>query len=132
MGRSSERIEVARKALYAFQEVLQIGNPSTIERDAAIQRFEFTFETCWKAAKEVLFERDGIDSGSPKGVIRSCREVGLITDEQSITALHMVDDRNLTVHAYSEKLAVEIYSRLNMYQSIISSWLDALESDMPE
>lgn len=83
MGRSSERIEVARKALYSFQEVMQIGNPTTIERDAAIQRFEFTFEACWKAAKEVLFEREGIDA--------------------------------------------EIYSRLGMYQSIISSWLDAME-----
>jgi hypothetical protein len=81
MGRSSERIEAARKAMLAFQEVMQIEKTTTIERDAAIHRFEFTFEAVWKAAKEVLFEREGIDVGSPKGVIRSCREVGIFTQE---------------------------------------------------
>jgi nucleotidyltransferase substrate binding protein (TIGR01987 family) len=126
MGRSSERIEAARKAMLAFQEVMQIEKPTTIERDAAIQRFEFTFEAVWKAAKEVLFEREGIDVGSPKGVIRSCREVGIFTQEQAITALEMVDDRNLTVHTYNEKLAVEIYSRLRTYQDILSCWLEGL------
>ncbi len=43
MERRYERIEVARKALIAFDEVMQIAKPTTIERDAAIQRFEFTF-----------------------------------------------------------------------------------------
>jgi len=32
------------KALNAFNEVLLIANPTNIERDAAIQRFEFSFE----------------------------------------------------------------------------------------
>lgn len=127
MGRSNERIEAARKAMLAFQEVMHIENPTTIERDAAIQRFEFTFEAVWKAAKQVLFDREGIDAGSPKGAIRSCREVGFLTDEQTITALEMVDDRNLTVHTYNEKLAVEIYSRLRTYREILERWLDRLD-----
>jgi nucleotidyltransferase substrate binding protein (TIGR01987 family) len=126
MGRSSERITAARKAMSAFEEVMKIEEPNTIERDAAIQRFEFTFEAVWKAAKEVLFEREGIDAGSPKGVIRSCREVGMLTQEQTITALEMVDDRNLTVHTYNEKLAVEIYSRLRTYQDILRCWMEGL------
>lgn len=113
----------------AFQEVMRIENPTTIERDAAIQRFEFTFEAVWKAAKQVLYEREGIDMGSPKGVIRSCREVGILTEEQTITALEMVDDRNLTVHTYNEKLAEEIYSRLRVYQDILESWLERLRSE---
>jgi nucleotidyltransferase substrate binding protein (TIGR01987 family) len=128
MGRSIERIAAARKAMRAFHEVMQIEKPSTIERDAAIQRFEFTFEAVWKAAKEVLFEREGIDAGSPKGVLRSCREVGILTEEQTITALEMVDDRNLTIHTYNEKLAVEIYSRLRTYLDIFEHWLEGLES----
>lgn len=127
MDRSKERIAAARKALSAFEEVMQIEQPTSIERDAAIQRFEFTFEASWKAAKETLFKREGIDVGSPKGVIRSCREVGILSDEQTITALQMVDDRNLSVHTYNEALASEIYSRLRTYQSILMSWLNALE-----
>lgn len=129
MGRSGERIEAAHRAMSAFQEVMRIANPTAIERDAAIQRFEFTFEAVWKAAKEVLFRHEGIDAGSPKGVIRSCREVGFLTEEQAITALQMVDDRNLTVHTYNEKLAVEIYSRLHPYMSLLSDWLERLPSE---
>lgn len=129
MDRSKERVAAARKAISAFQEVMRIQKPTAIERDAAIQRFEFTFEACWKAAKEVLFEREGIDVGSPKGAIRSCREVGMFTDEQTVTALEMVDDRNLTVHTYNEKLAEEIYSRLRIYLDILNIWLDQLDLD---
>ncbi len=113
----------------AFEEVMGIENPSLIERDAAIQRFEFTFEAVWKAAKEVLFEREGIDSGSPKSVIRSCRETAILDAEQTVSALQMADDRNLSVHTYNEKLAVEIYSRLHSYQSVFSAWLNGLENN---
>ena len=126
MGRTDERIFVAQRALKAFQEVLEIEHPSSIVRDAAIQRFEFTFETVWKAAKEILYEREGIDAASPKGVIRSCREVGILSTDQAHIALKMVDDRNLTVHTYNEKLAEEIFSRLKPYQALLAMWLDGL------
>jgi hypothetical protein len=33
---------------------MRFEQPGPIERDAAIKRFEFTFETVWKAAKDVL------------------------------------------------------------------------------
>jgi nucleotidyltransferase substrate binding protein (TIGR01987 family) len=128
VGRAAERITLAHKAMLAFREVMAIGKPTSIERDAAIQRFEFTFEAIWKAAKEVLYEHEGIDAGSPKGVIRSCREVGVLKEEQTITALEMVDDRNLTVHTYNEKLAIEIYSRLKSYERLLGEWLEGLES----
>ena len=129
MGRAAERIELARRALSAFEEVMQIDKPSSIERDAAIQRFEFTFEAVWKAAKEVLFEREGIDSGSPKSVIRSCRETAILDAEQTVAALQMADDRNLSVYTYNEKLAAEIYSRLHRYQSVFSAWLNGIENN---
>jgi uncharacterized protein YutE (UPF0331/DUF86 family) len=76
---------------------------------------------------EVLFEHEGIDVGSPKGVIRSCREVGIFTQDQTITALEMVDDRNLTVHTYNERLAVEIYNKLRAYEGILKVWLEGLK-----
>ncbi|WP_181351246.1 nucleotidyltransferase substrate binding protein [Thalassobacillus sp. CUG 92003] len=52
-----------------------------VERDAAIQRFKFSFEASWKAAKEYLYDIEGVDAGSPKSVIRSCKEVHLLEDE---------------------------------------------------
>lgn len=123
MERLNERVAVAEKALAAFQEVMAIANPTLIERDAAIQRFEFTFEAVWKAAKQMLFEVEGIDAGSPKGVIRACREVGLFDEAQAIMALQMADDRNLTVHTYNEALAAEIYGRMKDYVGLMAFWL---------
>lgn len=70
---------------------------------------------------------EGIDTASPKGVVRSCREVGLLDDSEAIMALKMADDRNLTVHTYNEPLAVEIYSRLKDYCLLIEKWLTEMK-----
>jgi len=117
------------KALQALSEVLAIPNPSAIERDAAIQRFEFSCETAWKAAKQVLFDREGIDEGSPKGVIRSCRSVGILDADEAQLALQMIDDRNLTVHTYNEPLAQQIYNRLFAYRDLLIKWTERLKEN---
>ncbi len=77
MERLKERIQVAKKALDAFEQVLNLEEDSTIIRDAAIQRFDFTFEACWKATKQFLFDVEGFDVDSPKGVMRAAREVNI-------------------------------------------------------
>jgi len=48
---------------------------SDIVRDAAIQRFEYTFEAVWQAMQLFLREEEGFEIGSPKGAIRTrhCR-----------------------------------------------------------
>lgn len=125
-----ERLENADKALNAFHELALITEPSAIERDAAIQRFEFSFEACWKASKQYLYIVEGIDIGSPKGVIRSSREVGLFSDEETILGLNMVDQRNLTVHTYNEELAVEIFKGLPHYYQLLRNWMDRLKNNI--
>ncbi|PMB02681.1 nucleotidyltransferase [Fischerella thermalis CCMEE 5273] len=94
MDRLKQRLETANQAISRLEEILSIQNPSVIERDAAIQRFEFSFEAQWKLAKHYLRTFEGIDVGSPKSVIRSCREVGLLTEQESTRALELVDDQN--------------------------------------
>jgi len=126
VDRLNERLQDANSALSRFDEVLSIKNPSSIERDAAIQRFEFTFEAVWKAAKEYLYVVEGIDTASPKGVIRHCRELGIFNEDTASHALVMADDRNLTVHTYNEKLAIEIHSRVKPYFSLMRNWLEKL------
>lgn len=79
MERLRQRLKAAEKALASFEKLANIKNPNDVERDAAIQRFEFSFEASWKAAKQYLYDVEGVDAGSPKSVIRSCREVHLVT-----------------------------------------------------
>jgi nucleotidyltransferase substrate binding protein (TIGR01987 family) len=127
MERLYIRIASASKALTALREVVGIGDVSAITRDAAIQRFEFTFEAVWKAAKLYLKEIEGLDIGSPKGVLRASLEVGLLSENETSLGLEMVDDRNLTSHTYNEGLAVSIYERLDDYARLLSIWLKRMK-----
>ena len=77
MERLKERLAVAARAVLRLKEAAQLPNPSELERDAIIQRFEFSFEAVWKAAQAYLLTVEGIDLASPKSVIRACRESGL-------------------------------------------------------
>ena len=126
MGRLKERIEVAVKAL-ATLTALPLGESvDDVVRDAAIQRFEYTFEVVWKAAQLYLREKEGLEQGSPKGVVRACLQVGLLTEDESRLAMVMIDDRNLTVHTYNEELAQRIFSNLKDYAEFMAVWLTAM------
>ncbi|SDM70837.1 Nucleotidyltransferase substrate binding protein like [Geoalkalibacter ferrihydriticus] len=63
MDRLKERLEMAEKALGSFQDLPLGKNVDDIVRDAAIQRFEYTFEAVWKAAQLYLREKEGLDRG---------------------------------------------------------------------
>jgi nucleotidyltransferase substrate binding protein (TIGR01987 family) len=80
-----------------------------LHRDAAIQRFEFSFELAWKAAQKAL-RGEGIDAASPKGCFREAFRLGWIPREEPW--LNMLEDRNLTSHTYDAQLAEAVYRRL--------------------
>ncbi|MEA1992060.1 MAG: HI0074 family nucleotidyltransferase substrate-binding subunit [Thermodesulfobacteriota bacterium] len=121
------KVNTARKALKTLQELLDKDSPSIVERDAAIQRFEYTFEAVWKAGKLFLREVEGLEIGSPKGVMRSFLQVGLLAEDQTALGLSMVDDRNLTSHTYNESLADQIYGQLGTYSDLMAKWVSAME-----
>jgi len=82
---------------------------SALVRDGTIQRFEFTFELVWKTLKLYL-ERQGHECGGPRATLKKAFAEGLIaTPEEADVWLQMLDDRNLTSHAYHEVLATRIY-----------------------
>lgn len=132
MERLRERLSVARHALSSLEELVVLERPSRVERDAAIQRFEYTCEALWKAAQRYLLVVEGLSLGSPKGCIRACRDVGLLTDEQAAVGLEMVDDRNLTVHTYNEGVAERIYRNLSHYAGLLAAWLEAMAERVKE
>lgn len=107
------KAELFLKAMDAFEEVLLTNiAPPAIQRDAAIQRFEFTFELGWEALKDFYFDK-GIDLNSPKDVFRHAFASGDIQDEK--IWLEMLKDRNLTSHTYNEPLACDVFSHLPKY-----------------
>lgn len=126
MERLNERLQVAERALNTLLELVALERPSTIERDASIQRFEYSFEAVWKVAKRYLNVIEGVDASSPKAVIRSSLEAGLFDEPTTRQALVMADDRNLTSHTYNALLADEIFSRLKGHAAILQQWLVAI------
>ncbi|MCI6286555.1 HI0074 family nucleotidyltransferase substrate-binding subunit [Acidaminococcus fermentans] len=123
MEKIQERINTAQRALTKLHELAVKPDLSDVERDALIQRFEFSFELLWKCAKEYLYVVEGIDAASPKKVIRCCRELGLLDDEQTREALQMADDRNLTTHTYDETFAQAVVERIRRYAPLLQLWL---------
>jgi nucleotidyltransferase substrate binding protein (TIGR01987 family) len=128
--RLKKRLDVTQKALTTLQEVLAETNPPVIVRDAAIQRFEYTFEAVWKAGQEFLRRQEGIDVGSPKGVMRSFFQTGYLNEKQTELGLKMVDDRNLTSYAYSEGLSEIIFKELPKYAALMQSCLTVIQKSL--
>jgi nucleotidyltransferase substrate binding protein (TIGR01987 family) len=125
MERFNERMTLTKKALAVFNEAL--ASPySKIVRDAAIQRFKFTLESLWKLAQRFLILNEGLEVGSPKGVVRSCFQADVLNEEQTNILLQAIDDRNLTVHTYNEQLAEHIYKNLALYQPIFNDWYHSI------
>jgi len=131
VDRLRQRLSVAGKAAAALRELAVRTAPTKIERDPAIQRFEYTFEATWKAAQRFLSVVEGIEVGSPKSAIRACHEVGFLQSAQAERALAMADDRNLTAHTYNEGLAEAIFKRLPGHLSTLEAWLGAMQTRLP-
>lgn len=128
MDRLSERLSVAQRALDALESVLALARSDDIARDAAIQRFEFSLETVWKAAQLWLREHAGEDVSSPKGVVRAANAATIIDESTAIQLLAAIDDRNLTVHTYSERTAADVTSRLPTHARAMRALLAALRT----
>jgi nucleotidyltransferase substrate binding protein (TIGR01987 family) len=131
MDRLSERFGIARKALASFRDALE-QTPTPMNRDASIQRFEYTYEAVWKAAQIHLRLRENLELASPSSVTRACFQSAILNEDQGRIALEMARDRNLTPHTYNEDLANQIYSRLPAYADLMEQWLRAMaEGDGP-
>ena len=127
MGRLSERLGVARQALQTLRELPLTGDVTDIQRDAAIQRFEYTVEAVWKASQQFLRDAEGIEVGSPKGAFRGLLQVSILGEEDAELALAMVDDRNDVVHTYAKAVALRIFGRLDAYAGLMDRMLSELE-----
>ena len=104
----SLRADFAR-AVALLDEALALPK-DPIVRDSAIQRFEISFELCWKFLKAYLEEQHNALCTSPRTCFRSAFRHGVIDNDPFWIDLTVL--RNYTVHTYNEQLADYVYSRL--------------------
>lgn len=130
--RFTERQADVRDSVARLAEA--VAHPETeLIRDATIQRFEFTFEIVWKTLKLYL-ERQGYECGGPRPTLKKAFAENLIpTPEEADVWMRMLEDRNLTTHAYDEALANRIYQHIaGDYASLLNlmaSRIQALKWD---
>ncbi|MDX2073545.1 MAG: HI0074 family nucleotidyltransferase substrate-binding subunit [Alphaproteobacteria bacterium] len=120
--------ENAGSAIARLGEALEqsAGAPSgSLMIDGTIQRFEFSIETTWKLLRKILQTEKVEDTLTPKQIMVKAYGYGLI-DEEDVW-LAMLDDRNLTSHTYRQKLANEIYARIQKYHIVMQSTFDKLQ-----
>ncbi len=120
MGKLERRIKDVEKALRTLEEISREPY-SVVVRDAAIQRFEYTFEAFWKFLRDYLREAEGIRCNSPKSCFREALGAGLISEEKTVTCLEMTDNRNLTSHTYIEQVAEQIYKKIEQYYKLMEA-----------
>lgn len=83
-----------------------------IVRDSAILRFELTFEVAWKLI-QASGREEGLDIKSPRQAFQEAFSLGWIDDEE--IWFEIIKARNMATHVYRQKLAEELYSRLDSF-----------------
>ncbi|WP_054684688.1 nucleotidyltransferase substrate binding protein [Rhodothermus marinus] len=121
LNRVQERLAVARRAVRTLRAVLQVQPVTDIVRDAAIQRFAYSFETTWKAAQRYLRVFEAIEATSPRQVIRAAFQAGLLDEPEARQAC-------VTVRTYNEVLARALFARLQDYAVLMDRWLQRMET----
>lgn len=132
MERLKQRYMLTQKAFVTLDKAI-IGfsksNPKDpyfmALRDSLIQRFEYSIDTFWKFLKLYLADKHGIEAiASPKSVIKACLDIKIINNPEYTSCIKMIDDRNMSSHAYLEELAQEISAAIPAYYPILKEILD--------
>jgi len=129
--RLKKQIAQLEQAVENYQESLNIDldtYPEIVKdsiKNGQIQKFEFCIELYWKTLKRYLQDIHGIDSNSPKQVIKKGCEAELYEYAQYETLIRMIEWRNELSHIYNEKKFYEIYRRLLGYKDV---WPDLISA----
>lgn len=125
--RWKQRFENFKEALKHLRHaVTEIKNPSDLEKEGTIQRFEFTHELAWKVMRDYL-EYEGIMgiTGS-RSATREGFNKGLIAEGQKW--MDMIESRNLTVHTYRGEILEREYRLIvRVYYPLFESFQEKMQ-----
>lgn len=121
-----------RKALASLERGIDRAHAAPHDeelRDAVIQRFEYSFELCWKMLRrhleQVVAHPGAVDQWSFRELMREAAERGLIAAvEPWVEFRHQ---RSLTSHVYDENRAHSIYKTARQFAGEAKALLAELE-----
>jgi len=129
--RRKQRFQNLEKAYSNFLLALNALNEnqdSIINKMAIIQAYEMVFELSWKTVKDFL-DIQGIKVNFPREVIKEAFSYEIIDNGE--LWIKMLDDRNLTAHAYDEEKANIIVNEIKEnYSSSIEQVFNYLKGKL--
>ncbi len=102
--RWKQRFENFSRAFKLLQEAFDRDpeGMSDLEKEGAIQRFEYTFELAWKTLMDYLiYSGVAFDQITPRSVIKEAFAAKVIKDGQ--VWIDMLEQRNLMSHTYDDE-----------------------------
>ena len=108
--RWKQRFENLNRAFMLFEAGVNAKVKSKLEKEGVIQRFEYTFELCWKTIRDYL-RFGGIETDLPRDVIKQAFAHGIIKDGQKW--IEMLEDRNVMSHTYDESTFETVYGKIS-------------------
>lgn len=124
-----ELILIPLKKAIASLDIAVAQPKNEFIRDAVIQRFEYTYELCWKFIKRDLSEDLGAESIailSRKDLFRVAADRGMIKDPLSWFTYHKA--RNEISQTYNEKIAEQTYDIAVLFLQDAQALLTLLKS----
>jgi nucleotidyltransferase substrate binding protein (TIGR01987 family) len=126
-------LSALEKAVASLKRAVVRSSPvpgDTELRDAVIQRFEYTYELCWKMLKRRI-ELDSpnpaaVDAMSFRELLREGAERGLITDVEKWIIYR--DQRNITAHTYDERKALSVFQTAVVFVEDAADLLSILKN----
>lgn len=111
LNKIKDKLENLKNAFKKLEESIKRDyRKDDIVLDAAIQRFEFTYELSCKLMKAYLEYNGNLEATSPRKAIKESFKVGLIKNGE--IWLEMLQDRNRTSHTYDKETAIEIFNNV--------------------
>lgn len=124
MKTSRVDLDLLKNSLKQFEEGLNPKN--LLERDGAIQRFEFTFELSWKTLAKVLQQDKPLQDNSVKGIIREAAKQNLIRDVEAWFGFQHA--RNQTSHTYNQEIAEQVFTLARKFPPYVDDLIMKLKS----
>jgi nucleotidyltransferase substrate binding protein (TIGR01987 family) len=126
--RWKQRFQNFNDAYRHFEEaVLNVSNPSDLEKEGTIRRFEFTHELAWKVMKDFLEDKGIKGIIGSKDAVRHAFQNGLLTEGQ--IWMDMIESRNKTVHTYLKDILIAEYEAITQrYYPLMADFQQKMKS----
>lgn len=119
------KLKTLKQTLDKFKQALDVDVSGLGEilqdtvKSGQAQKFEICVELFWKTIKKFLYEIHGIESVSPKMVMKELYRSKYTDEKNYETLIEMINDRNRLSHVYNEAQFNEIHNRLFEYWSLM-------------